>query len=118
MEPARITAAVMSIVNTSLIIMQYMQNLQKQSSDSMDLSPYTAIRSSTSRSVHVGALLQFWDSMVTSADEICMVTCADQLATVAKQKMKFKSSRRFSCLPGQCIRIQNAVQSGHTGALG
>ncbi|EMP27856.1 hypothetical protein UY3_15061 [Chelonia mydas] len=59
----------------------------------------------------------FWDSMVTSADELCTVTCADQLATLAKQEMKFKSSRGFSCLPGQCIQVQSAVQSGHNGAL-
>ncbi|EMP32781.1 Inositol 1,4,5-trisphosphate receptor type 2 [Chelonia mydas] len=47
---------------------------------SSDSSPHTAIRSHTSRSVHAGALLQFWDSiMVTSADELCMVTSADEL---------------------------------------
>ncbi|EMP34463.1 ATP-dependent RNA helicase A [Chelonia mydas] len=58
-----------------------------------------------------------WDSMVTSADEICTVDCADQLAMLAKQEMKFKSSQGFSCLPGQYIRVESAVQSSHNGEL-
>ncbi|EMP35873.1 TBC1 domain family member 1 [Chelonia mydas] len=76
-----------------------------------------AIKSRTSCSVHAGALLRFWDSMITSADEICTVTCADQLAMLAKQEMKFKSLRGFSCLPCQFICVESAVQSGHNGAL-
>ncbi|EMP35151.1 hypothetical protein UY3_07688 [Chelonia mydas] len=74
-----------------------------KSSASMDLSPHTAVKSRTSCSVHAGALHQFWDCMIYSDDELCMVTCADELAMLAKQEMRFKSSRAFSCIPGQCI---------------
>ncbi|EMP30416.1 Vacuolar protein sorting-associated protein 13A [Chelonia mydas] len=70
---------------------------QKDSSDSTDSSPHTAVRSSTSRSVRAGAFLRFWDCMVTCADELFMVTSADDLTTPAKQEMKFKSSRCLSC---------------------
>ncbi|EMP39122.1 hypothetical protein UY3_03696 [Chelonia mydas] len=74
-----------------------------------------AIRSRTSCSVHAGALLRFWDSiMVTSADELCTHL---QLATLTKQEMKFKSLWAFACLRGQGICVENAVQSGHNGAL-
>ncbi|EMP27263.1 hypothetical protein UY3_15643 [Chelonia mydas] len=47
-----------------------------------------AIRSHTSRSVHAGALLRFWDSiMVTSADELCTHL---QLAMQAKQEIEIQ----------------------------
>ncbi|EMP34832.1 NADH dehydrogenase [ubiquinone] 1 alpha subcomplex subunit 10 [Chelonia mydas] len=65
--------------------------LLERSSDSMNLSPHTAIRSNTSRSVHAGALFRFWDSMVTCAEELCMVISADELTTLVKQEMKLKS---------------------------
>ncbi|EMP27789.1 CD2-associated protein [Chelonia mydas] len=46
------------------------------SSARTDSSPHTVIRSRTFRSVHAGALLRFWDWMVSCDDELCMVTCA------------------------------------------
>ncbi|EMP34991.1 hypothetical protein UY3_07854 [Chelonia mydas] len=169
MEAAQLSAAVVRIVNTSHIILQYVQNLARRhqhkddceedmdtdapesmkcgnwdiiaavgqvtmnditllrlaqkDKDRMSLEcqqtsgPYAAmlcyamipdymllawhaIRSCTSCSVHAGALLRFWDSVVTCADELCMVTSADVLVMLAKQEMKFKSSQYFSCVPG------------------
>ncbi|XP_050778575.1 carbohydrate sulfotransferase 10 isoform X4 [Gopherus flavomarginatus] len=47
----------------------------------------------------------------------CIATRADQSSTLGKQEMQFKSLRGFSCLPGQCIRVQIAFQSSHSGAL-
>ncbi|EMP34802.1 Cell adhesion molecule 2 [Chelonia mydas] len=47
-----------------------------------------SIRSHTSCSVHAGALLRSWDSiMVTSADELCTHL---QLATLAKQEIEIQ----------------------------
>ncbi|EMP31977.1 Ribose-phosphate pyrophosphokinase 1 [Chelonia mydas] len=74
----------------------------ERSSDSTDSSPHTVIRSRTSRSVHAGALLQFWDSiMVTSADDLWPAWQAAR--DHENRKLKFKSLRAFFCLPGQCI---------------
>uniref|UniRef100_A0A452H7R4 selenide, water dikinase n=1 Tax=Gopherus agassizii TaxID=38772 RepID=A0A452H7R4_9SAUR len=75
---------------------------------------------SISRALHCGDQIQHllygpcWSSFWIWD---CMVTCADRRSTLGKQEMKFKSSRGFSCLPGQCIQVQIAVQSGHNGAL-
>uniref|UniRef100_A0A452IDB8 Uncharacterized protein n=1 Tax=Gopherus agassizii TaxID=38772 RepID=A0A452IDB8_9SAUR len=93
--------------------------LLERSSDSTESSPHTAIRSSTSRAVHAGALYLFsGDCMVTCADELCVVTCADESSTLAKQEMQFKSSLGFSCIPGQCSRVQLPVQSSHWCTVG
>ncbi|EMP26630.1 hypothetical protein UY3_16272 [Chelonia mydas] len=63
---------------------EWWQNVPlERSSDSTDSSPHKAIGSSSSRSVHAGAVLRFWDYVGTWADELAML---------AKQEMKFKSS--------------------------